>query len=64
MCKCSFPDGIKWLPDGVNELDPCIYEEIERYKNVTVSVRRCKVCGNIDIGWYRQEDTKELEVED
>jgi len=63
MHKCSFPDGITIKPDGVNELDPCIYQEIERWGNVTVSVKRCMVCGNIDISWTRQEDTVELEVE-
>lgn len=63
MHKCSFPNGTVIKPDGVNELDPCIYEEIERYANVTVSIKRCKVCDHIDISWYRQEDTEELEVE-
>ena len=62
MSKCSFPNGIVIKPDGVNELDPCNYEEIERYANVTVSIRRCKNCGHIDIAWYRQDDTEELEV--
>lgn len=62
MCKCTFPNGITIKPDGVHELDPCRYEEIERYANVTVSVSRCKNCGNIDISWFRQEDTVELEV--
>lgn len=63
MRKCEFPDGIVIKPDGINELDPCLYEEIERWGNVTVSVKRCKICGNIDISWYQQEDTVELEVE-
>lgn len=63
MSKCSFPDGVIIKPDGIHELDPCIYEEVERYANVTVSIRRCKNCGHIDIAWYRQEDTEEIEVE-
>ena len=63
MHKCSFSDGTIIKPDGINELDPCQYEEIQRFANVTVSISRCKVCGNIDISWYRQEDTEELEVE-
>ena len=63
MSKCSFPNGMVIKPDGVNELDPCNYEEVERYSNVTVSIRRCKNCGHIDIAWYRQDDTEELEVE-
>jgi hypothetical protein len=56
------PDGMIIKPDGVNELDPCIYEEVERYANVTISISRCKNCGHIDISWFRQEDTEELEV--
>ena len=63
MNKCSFPDGIVIKPDGIHELEPCIYEEVERYANVTISIRRCKHCGHIDIAWYRQEDTEELEIE-
>lgn len=63
MHKCEFPNGMVVKPDGINELDPCIYEEIERYANVTISISRCKVCGNINISWFRQEDTEELEVE-
>lgn len=63
MDKCKFPEGIVIKPDGVHELDPCEYQEVERYANVTISIRRCKKCGNIDIAWFRQEDTEELEVE-
>lgn len=58
--KCSFPDGVTIKPDGVHELDPCIYEEIEKYVNVTVNVLRCKKCGHIDIAWERQEDTYKI----
>jgi hypothetical protein len=63
MDKCKFPEGIVIKPDGIHELDPCEYQEVERYANVTISIRRCKKCGNIDIAWFRQEDTEELEVE-
>lgn len=63
MDKCKFPEGIVIKLDGIHELDPCEYQEVERYANVTVSIRRCKKCGNIDIAWFRQEDTEELEVE-
>lgn len=59
MSKCSLPSGIAIKPDGVNELDPCIYEEIERHTNVTVIISRCKRCGCIDVSWIRQNDTDE-----
>lgn len=62
--KCSFPDGIAIKPDGVNELDPCVYEEVERYANVTVIISKCRNCGHIEVSWMRQEDTVELEVDE
>lgn len=60
--KCGFQDGIMFKPDGVHILDPCRYEVIEKYANVTVEISRCMKCGSVDITWYRQEDTVELEV--
>lgn len=61
MDKCKFPHGVTIKPDGKFELDPCLYETVERYKNVTVEIRRCARCGHIDIAWRRQENT-EFEV--
>jgi len=55
--KCSFPEGISFRPDGIHELDPCLYELIEEYENVTVQVNRCTKCGHIEITWKKQEDT-------
>lgn len=63
MPKCSNPPGVSIKPDGVNELDPCVYEEIERYENVTVMVMRCRKCGHIEVSWKKQENTEEIEVE-
>lgn len=63
MGKCSFGEGIIIKPDGVNELDACIYEDIEKYSNVTVIVSRCKRCGHIEISWIRQDNTEELPVD-
>lgn len=61
--KCSWGEGITIKPDGIHELDPCIYEDIEVYRNVTVIVSRCKRCGNIVISWKRQEDTEDITEE-
>ena len=61
--KCCFPAGVTIRPDGVNELDPCRYREVERYKNVTVRVLRCTRCGHTEVTWVRQEDTERLEAE-
>lgn len=63
MNKCTFPDGMIIKPNGIDELEACFYEEIERYANVTVSIRRCKNCGNIDISWFRQDDTEKLDID-
>lgn len=60
MSKCQFPDGITIKPDGVNELDPCIYEEIEKYENVTLVVLRCKKCGHIETEIILQENTERI----
>ena len=66
--KCTFGDGITRItikPDGVNEFDPCLYEEIETYKNVTVHVLRCARCGHIEVEWERQDNTIDVtEVSD
>lgn len=60
MQKCHFGD-MSIRPDGVNELDPCVYETVEVYQNVTVSVLRCKHCGHTEIEWFRQDNTIELD---
>lgn len=59
--KCSFGD-ITIKPDGVNELDPCVYEDIEMYTNVTVVISRCKRCGHIEISWMKQDNTEEIPI--
>ena len=65
MNKCSWGENISIKPDGINELDPCIYEDISIYKNVTVIISKCKKCGHTEISWKRQENTEEIEeVED
>lgn len=63
MPKCTHLNGIIIKPDGIHELDPCIWEETERYENVTVSVCKCINCGEIDIGWVRQDNTRKVDIE-
>ena len=63
MNRCRFPDGVVIKPDGVNELDPCLYEEIETVEHCTVHILRCQRCGHIEIEWDRdQPDDSENEV--
>ena len=64
MEKCHLTPGITIKLYAVNELDPCIYEEVECYKNVTVHVMRCQQCGHIDLSWERQEDTEEVDLDE
>ena len=51
-CKCENP-VLMQLGGEKYEVDPCIYEEIERHEGVTVIINRCKNCGHIDISWER-----------
>lgn len=58
MCEHN---GITIRPDGIHELSPHHYVLMQKLKNVTIEILHCKVCGKVSIGWYRQEDTEELE---
>ena len=61
--KCTFGDeaqNITVKPDGRNELDPCLYQEIETYENVTVHILRCVRCGHIEVEWERQDNTIDI----
>ena len=60
MSKCKYKGGITIKPDGVNDLDPCDYEEVETHKNVTVHVLRCRNCGHVELEWEQQENTEEV----
>ena len=51
--KCQWPEGISVKPDGVHELDPCVYEEVEVVENATVIVQRCIHCGHLEVVWKR-----------
>lgn len=58
MCEHN---GITIRPDGIHELSPHKYVLEQRLRNVTIEILHCKVCGKVSIGWYRQEDTEEIE---
>ena len=47
---------MKIKPDGTNELDPCIYEDIEIHTNCTVIVSKCTKCGSLEISWVKNDD--------
>ena len=64
MCKCKWPNDIVIKPDGVNELDPCIYQTVEAYANVIVEIQRCKKCGHTEVVWHRTEDTVPIDLEE
>lgn len=54
--KCKFPDGIVIKPDGINELDPCVYREVEVIHNVTAHVLVCQKCGHVELEFERQSE--------
>ena len=56
--RCRHSGGMIIKPDGVHELLACDMETVEMHRNATVVVRRCRVCGYIDIGWLRQDNTE------
>ena len=56
MEKCKFPDGVTIKPDGVNELDPCVYECELEVHGVTVRVLKCVKCGHYELEWEREEE--------
>ena len=57
------PEGMSIKPDGVNEMDPCIYETMQVFTNCTVEISRCSRCGNIEVSWYRTFETAEVPEE-
>lgn len=59
--KCKFPEGITVKPDGVHTMSPHAFKLKQKLKNVTIEILECSECGEISIGWYRQEDTEEIE---
>lgn len=61
--KCSFQSGMKMSLDGVHEVDPCVYEDIEIHTNATVIVSRCKNCGGYSISWMRTDQTEDIILE-
>ena len=61
MCgKCN--DGLQ-MRFGDYDVDLCLYEDIQKIANVTVTVSRCTKCGHIMITWERQENSIELPLE-
>lgn len=57
--KCQWPDGVKLVIKG-HEVDPCQYEETEKYTNCIVTILKCKKCGTIEISWEKTEETEKL----
>lgn len=60
VCKCIMPNGVVIKPDGVNELDPCLYETTNIFTNCIVEISKCVRCGNISVTWRRTDTTLEV----
>lgn len=54
-------EGYKFMPDGEHECEPVWFDKRTLYRNVTVEVLENMETGAISIGWYRQENTEEVE---
>ena len=54
--KCQHPGGVVVTFLG-REVEPCRYIPIERHENVTVTVSRCRICGDEIVGWKRTPET-------
>ena len=48
-------------PDGVHPLDPNLYSLKETWRNVTVEILESNDTGDISIGWYKQENSEQIE---
>ena len=64
MSKCQFPDGVSTVRIGDKPLDPCHFKLCEIHKNVTVEILRCPKCGEVSIGWKRQENIEDILVDE
>lgn len=62
--KCQFPDGSVDVRIGDTSIDPCKYQLMESYRNVTIEILKCPVCGHISIGWKKQDNTEEIIMEE
>lgn len=62
MKKCKFPDGVSIKPDGIHELDPCVYRDVKIIKNATVIISECENCGHVDFSWKLQDNSEEIDI--
>lgn len=51
-------------PNGEYELEPVIFDVVAIYKNVTVELLKNPETGEISMGWYKQDDTEEIDAEE
>lgn len=58
--ECIFPDEITPKTNTSHLLDPCQFRVSEIYRNVTVEVLTCPICGAVSISWRKQENTENI----
>lgn len=59
VARCNHGDGVTVSIGGI-PVDPCVYREIQTFRNVTVHVYKCVNCGKLETEWERQDDTEEI----
>ncbi len=57
MNKCSHGDGVTVQVNGV-PVDACVFEDVKKYRNVTVIVIKCKYCERVSHAWILQDNTE------
>lgn len=63
VCRYEKRDAIEnvsFMPDGIHELSKHQFEEEMILRNVTVQILKCKTCGEVSIGWLRQDNTVQV----
>jgi len=53
-------ESITIKPDGIHELSPHKFVLEKRLRNVTVEILRCTECGEVSVGWRKQDNTEDI----
>lgn len=51
---CDRDAWYEFRPDGEHALSLHEYEEVETIHNACVQILKCRKCGKLSIGWYKE----------
>lgn len=63
MPLCDYEGWLEFKPDGEHSVSLHEYEEVEVIENCTVQILRCKACGKLSWGWYRNGNKSKASTE-